>query len=473
MKPAAVLLSLLALLASGCGKDEPEPPGGAFACQGGAWRIADGTLIALTPVDGGMRYRLLDGRTGRLQTDGRSPDDELEAREGWREDGPMVARARFEPCPAGRMHFALADGPQGDAVRLPLREVDTVFSSEGLQLRGRLVLPAETTQAPAPLAVLVHGSERFAAVGSNAMQYLLPAQGVAAFVYDKRGTGGSTGEYTQDFHALSGDAVAALAEARRLHPAGFPAEGFVGASQGGWVAPLAASRTDVDYVVALYGLAENPLAEDREQVMNDLRAKGHGEEVLAQAREVTDATARLMASGFTSGFEELEEVRRKYGRAPWFGDIEGEFSGQVLRAPAWLPQSVVRMIAARHDVGTTWDYEPVPVLEQLAARQLWVVAGEDLEAPNVETLRRIRALQAQGRPVDLAVFPDTDHGMLEFDASTGTRVMLRHADGYFALVADWIRDPRVQGPYGRAQLELHAGTTTSDAEDANSAMPAP
>ena len=474
MKPAGLVLLLLSvLLASGCSRDDPTPPGGDFACHAGAWQLADGAVMALVPVDGGLRYRLLDGRTGRLETAGKAPGDELQAREGWREEGPIVARARFEPCPAGRMRFTLASGPEGDAVRLPLPVQDATFASNGLQLRGRLVLPAGGSQDPVPVAVLVHGSERYSALESNPMQYLLPAQGVAAFVYDKRGTGGSAGEYTQDFHALAGDAVAALAEARRLHPAGFSAAGFVGASQGGWVAPLAASRSDADYVVALYGLAENALAEDREQVMNDLRAKGHGDDVLEQAREVTDATARLIASGFTSGFDELQAVRRKYGDAPWFNDIEGEFSGQVLRVPGWMPQALVRRIASRQDVGTSWDYEPLPVLEQLAPRQLWVVAAEDLEAPNAETLRRIRALQAQGRPVDLAVFPDTDHGMLEFDATGGERIMLRHADGYFPLVADWIRDPRVQGPYGRAQLELHdAGAPAADAADATTALPA-
>jgi len=64
--------------------------------------------------------------------------------------------------------------------------------------------------------------------------------------------------------------------------------------------------------------------------------------------------------------------------------------------------------------------------------------------------------------------------MLEFDATGGERIMLRHADGYFALVADWIRDPRVQGPYGRAQLERHdAGASGPDASGEATAPPAP
>ncbi len=471
MKASASVYAMLlctGLLASACSSSDPPPIDAAFACQAGAWSLQEGTLMAVTPVTGGLRYRLLDGRSGNLQVQDKAPGDTLEAREGWSEDGPFVASARFGPCPAGEMAFALADGPDGTATRLPLQVVETRFASDGTELRGRLLLPAGAP-GPVPLAVLVHGSEHYSGVDSYPLQYLLPARGVAVFVYDKRGTGGSDGEYTQDFHVLAGDAIAALSEARRLHPQGFIEAGFVGSSQGGWIAPLAASRSDADYVVALYGLAENALAEDREQVMNDLRAKGHGDEVLAQAREVTDATATLMASGFTRGFEELRAVRAKYGNTPWFDDIRGEYSGQILRFPSWVPESVARAVASRHDQGTSWDYEPMPVLESLQARQLWVVAGDDLEAPNVETLRRIRSLQASGRPVDLAVFPGTDHGILEFDDSSGERVMLRHADGYFRLVADWIAGAGVQERYGRAVLEPAPSSAAPGPDDAAAA----
>src|SRR5690606_12136305 len=113
-------------------------------------------------------------------------------------------------------------------------------------------------------------------------------------------------------------------------------------------------------------------------------------------------------------------------------------------------------VASRYEVGTSWDYEPLPVLEGLAAPQLWVIAGEDREAPTAETLRRIRALQAARRPVDLAVFPGTDHGILEFEEQDDERVMLRHPEGYFSLVADWIREGRLLGPYGPARLEAAA-----------------
>src|SRR3546814_5124285 len=98
------------------------------------------------------------------------------------------------------------------------------------------------------------------------MQYLLPAQGVGVFVYDKRGTGRSTGSYTQDFHLLAGDARAALVEALRLAGERAGRFGFHGGSQAGWVAPLAASKTpQAQFVLVGYGMATGPLAEDRSE----------------------------------------------------------------------------------------------------------------------------------------------------------------------------------------------------------------
>jgi alpha-beta hydrolase superfamily lysophospholipase len=81
--------------------------------------------------------------------------------------------------------------------------------------------------------VLVHGSEDTSALHSYALQRLLPAMGVGVFVYDKRGTGASSGVFTHDIEQLAEDAAAALAEARRLSGRRLGRVGFYGTSQGG------------------------------------------------------------------------------------------------------------------------------------------------------------------------------------------------------------------------------------------------
>ena len=64
---------------------------------------------------------------------------------------------------------------------------DTVFENNGVKLVGRLIMPKGSDKIP--VVVLVHGSEHDSALESYALQRMFPAQGIGAFVYDKRGTG--------------------------------------------------------------------------------------------------------------------------------------------------------------------------------------------------------------------------------------------------------------------------------------------
>jgi pimeloyl-ACP methyl ester carboxylesterase len=117
------------------------------------------------------------------------------------------------------------------------------------------------------------------------------------------------------------------------------------------------------------------------------------------------------------------------------------------------PEAELKRVGrARYDnLELIWDYDAMPPLQALNIPQLWVLAGADREAPPEIPRQRLSQLKAQGKPIDLFVFPDTDHGIFEFEqAADGSRRMTRVADGYFRLVADWIRGG-VKGPYGRAE----------------------
>jgi hypothetical protein len=58
---------------------------------------------------------------------------------------------------------------------------------------------------------------------------------------------------------------------------------------------------------------------------------------------------------------------------------------------------------------------------------------------------------AAGKPFDVYLFPDTDHGMFEFTThADGSRKVTRIADGYLKLLGDWIKG-RASGNYGRAE----------------------
>lgn len=438
-------LGLLAAAAAGAvwyAQPKFPAPDPQLACLTGAYTLEDGRVLTLTLLTSGngLRWRLPDGRTSRIS---RGDGGIWSGQIGWTNHEDRSTSVQPASCGDGTLRVDKLVGK-----RVELGSQDTRFAGDGVELAGRLLLPPGSQ--PVPIAVLVHGSEDYSAVTYGWQQYLFAANGIGAFVYDKRGTGASSGKYTQDFNLLAADAAAALKEARRLAGARAGRVGFMGGSQAGWIIPLAAGRSDAEFAAVAYGLAGSPLDEDRDQVLLELRRAGHGEDVLAKAREVTAATGAIVASGFKDGYEKLAEVSARYDKEPWWKELRGEFTGQVVGYPGWL----LGVIGPWYDVGTSWNHDPMPPLLALKPPLLWVLAGADREAPPEQTRERLLDVARRGGRVTLLEFPDTDHGILEFEQDAdGTRHHTRTADGYFRLLVDWIRDGRLGAePYGRARL---------------------
>lgn len=395
-------------------------------CEVGIYQLPDGSHIDVGASDDDrLRWRRNDGTTGALT---RSEDGVWTSTLGWTEraDGNQVT---FD-CRKDTITFAGVDGQ-----RIALDVTDVVFDGAGVQLAGRLVMPEG--DARVPIAVLVHGSEHSSALDSYSLQRQLPAEGIGVFVYDKRGTGASTGTYTQNYLLLANDAIAAVHEARRLAGDRAGKIGYQAGSQGGWVAPLAARIEPVDFLIVGFGLAVSPLDEDRQAIEQDLTSRGYGPEVVAKAMEVADATAAIIVNGFRDGYDQLAKVRARYGDEPWFEHVRGNISFYLLDTPEATAREEGPAILS----GVPAHYNPMPVLRNLDTPQLWILAENDSEAPSDETQRRLRGLAAQGKPITVAVFPDTDHGIYEYETTgEGKRVFTRNPDGYLAMMLDYIHN---------------------------------
>jgi len=414
-------------------------------CHLGIYRLADGALVDIAPEeDDTLRWLRFDGATGRLH---RGTDGTWQSTYGWTEraDGKAVS---FSACSAGQISFG---GVTGQRIALEVHEA--IFKSHGTRLAGRLVIPQGKEQVP--IVVLLHGSEQASALSdyslqNNFLQRMLAAEGLGAFVYDKRGTGKSGGHYTQDYSLLADDAVAALREARQLAGARAGRIGYQGGSQAGWVAPLAANRTSVDFVIVCFGLAVNVIDEDQEGVELQMREKGYPPEVIAKALEVASAAEEVFESDFKGGYPKLDEMRAKYGSALWYKDVHGDYAFFVLQQDS---DAKLRALAPQFDWHTPFHYDPMPALRADNAPQLWILGGEDYEAPSAETSRRIKSLIADGLPFTLAYYPGAEHGMTLFETGTdGSRVSTRYASGYFSMIRDFARDGKLQGSYGDAEI---------------------
>lgn len=408
-------------------------------CEAGSYRLSDGTSLDIAAGEPGkLRWRHPDGRTGELTSQGKG---RWTSTLGWtgRPDGHRIT---ISDCKRGEIRFDKLTGR-----RIPLIQIDTRFQGSGVALAGRLTLPPG--DARVPIVILIHGAEHSSALEDYSLQREFAAAGIGVFAYDKRGTGASEGRYTQNYLMLATDAVLATREARRLAGARAGRVGYQGGSQGGWTAPLAARIEPVDFVIVSFGLAVSPLDEDREAIAFDMERGGFGPEIKAKAMEVADATAKIVESDFTEGYEQLEEVKRKYGDEPWFKSVRGNFTIYLLDGTPekWRKDGppLIEGIPAR--------YDPMPVLTNLDVPQLWILGGQDRDAPPGETLRRLAMLQNAGHPITTAVFPDADHGMYEFETrADGKRVDTRQPEGYLRLMADFITGKSLATSYGNATM---------------------
>jgi len=415
------------------------PPAWGADCRIGLYRLEGKGFVDIAPTtDSKLRWRRPDGTTGALSEE---PDGTWSSTLGWtgKSDGRRVS---FTACDAAGINF---DGLAGR--RAALDTLDLKFESAGASLAGRLVMPAGKEKVP--LVVLVHGSEQSSAIDFYALQRLLPSAGIGVFVYDKRGTGASAGTYTHDYHALAADAAEAVRTARKLAGARAKRIGFQGSSQGGWVAPLAATLTPVDFVVVGYGLAVSPLDEDNEAVTLDMTRHGFGETEIRKALEVARAAQAIVLNGFQSGYEALDAVRARYAQEPWLKFVRGNVTQIILTQP----RDVLREQGPVLFAGILPHYDPMPVLRQLDTPQLWILAADDIDAPVAETVRRLRTLAKAGRPITTVLYPRTEHGLYEFEVdAAGERLSTRQPESYLQLTADFIQRDRIRARYGDSTI---------------------
>lgn len=151
-------------------------------------------------------------------------------------------------------HPALV-GP--DLSELEYSEVLFENPQAGLELAGMLFVP--DGGGPFPTAVIIHGSgtSRRNSVWYLSVAKYLQDNGIAVLLPDKRGSEKSQGNWVgASFEDLATDTLSAVEFVRNQNAFQASAIGLIGMSQGGWIAPVAASRThDVSFVVNMAGAA--------------------------------------------------------------------------------------------------------------------------------------------------------------------------------------------------------------------------
>lgn len=189
---------------------------------------------------------------------------------------------------------------------LEYTEVFFENEEEDLQLAGMLFLPE--CEGPFPKAVIIHGSGTST---RDSVWYLsvvkhLQSNGIAVLLPDKRGSEKSEGEWRgADFEDLATDTLSAIEFVKDQQIFDYSTIGLIGMSQGGWIAPVAATNTDdVSFVVSMAGAAVTT----DEQLLH--------EEIYNISPYTYTFIAKIIAPITTNNLKQLEHISAFMGFDP-------------------------------------------------------------------------------------------------------------------------------------------------------------
>lgn len=135
-------------------------------------------------------------------------------------------------------------------VRSGFEEHPIEFHNQDVRLAGSLLLPR--SEEPLPAVIFVHGAGPQTRKSYREVGEFFANQGIAALIYDKRGTGQSRGAYEsrQPYENLVNDALAGVAFLKQRREIAPSQIGIWGLSQGAYISAAAASRSqDIRFII--------------------------------------------------------------------------------------------------------------------------------------------------------------------------------------------------------------------------------
>lgn len=297
--------------------------------------------------------------------------------------------------------------PTPEAARSDLfRSEDLTILAGDHQLAGTLYLPRSGSQFPA--VVFVHGAGPAVRSASYSASYQELARhfarkGVAALIYDKRGCGASTGDWTRvGLHDLAEDALAAVQVLRSRPDINATQIGLWGLSQGASIIPIAAGRgPEVAFVIAVSGCL------DFEEQMRYYRAN------LFRRESLPPAALDLANKAFLIQVDLSNRIRS--GRLP---------------APKALRDS------SRFE----FDLDQAAVWRQVRQPILAIYGAKDRHVPPAENIARLSAAveQSGNRNFTLIIYADASHSVGKTLTGELGEAWIGYVPEYLEDMTDWV-----------------------------------
>jgi len=301
------------------------------------------------------------------------------------------------------------------------------WRTDDVAIEGTLTVPSG--EGPFPAIVVLHGggdSSRDSPPYAFWGDYL-PRLGIACLLYDKRGNGGSTGDWQQvGFEERARDVAGGLARLRSEPSIDATQLGLLAVSQGSWIAGLVArSDPSVRFVAHVSGPAVPVVEADTYAVEAELRRDGWAERDSDERLRLWQLNAEVARDPDSDeAWERLQAGIEAVRQRPWF------------QTNPYDPD--------RRSPWRTWyrevlDYDPRPVLEALDIPMLWVFGAMDSESDPARNISILEDFRRAGKDYTIAMYPQTGHGLLvPVDARGQDADLLTTAPGFFPDLKWWL-----------------------------------
>jgi dienelactone hydrolase len=302
--------------------------------------------------------------------------------------------------PVGVMSASAATAvPWYSPATTPVIKEPVTFTNEGATLHGTIYIPNLGRKVPA--IVVFHGASEPLA-GTPLYEHLrdgLPQIGVAVLLFDRRGTGASTGNPRVPYAALTDDGIAGARAVRGLPNIDPNRVGYWGISQGGWLATFAASR-DSHAAFAIAVSAPLVTAETQMEfaMSNQLSVLGYGKVDIDSMLE-----ARRRLDGYFNGHNPRADAvaaLRSIQDKPWFKLM-------------YLPRADAVSTNAKDSVWRKqMDLDSFAAVLRVNVPMLFILGDSDPWIPVSRTVDLLRAASKKDPCVHYAVVPSANHLMM-------------------------------------------------------------
>lgn len=279
------------------------------------------------------------------------------------------------------------------------------FVSHGDSLAATLYLP--NGSAPFPAAVIVHGSGSSDRSNPWTAAYVdaLVQRGIAVLYPDKRGSGASQGDWRKaDFEVLADDALAAFNRLLDVPDVDSDRAGLIGFSQGGDVAPLAATRSPkVRFVIDVSGSVVPLLEQIGDEIRQAGLAEGMNDPQLESLQSIHQLGSRYALTG--EGWAAYSEALRvAEAGALKNSAVLGEFP-DIADSPAW---GFLRVVG---------NFDPMPYWKEVKVPVLFLFGGKDRNVDVRKSMAMIdRELSETDASHTILLFGNNGHAVFRHDA---------------------------------------------------------